>query len=61
MSLNDQGRPLLDISGALDFLSRDDKARICAALSRAVEAQAAANEAKRELLRTLETILPQKG
>ena len=59
MALDDHGRPLLDSAGALDRLSPDDKARVAAALSRAVAAQAAANEAKRELLRTLETVLPQ--
>lgn len=59
VSLDDHGRVKLDISRALDFLGPDDKARIARALSQAAEAQAVANEAKRELLRTLETILPQ--
>lgn len=59
MALDDQGRPLLDSAGALDRLSPDDKARVIRALEAAVSAQAVANEAKRELLRTLETVLPQ--
>lgn len=43
---------------ALDALAPDDRRRVLRALEAAVEAQRAANEAKRELLRVLETVLP---
>lgn len=44
---------------ALEYLSADDRRRVTAALLRTITAVREANEAKRELIRVLETVLPQ--